>query len=178
MTTRRRGPDRPVGFESLEGRVLLATAPPAPALPAGQPVTQVGEFQARVWAPPVRHRVPAWSPGGRPDPTLHGRLKFTVDTWTQAHQLAYSHDVIRAGYHYAKLVVSKDTANAGLAYLKAAVRGNGKQLLHLGSSAQVKQVTSNFDQLGHTNVVRHVGQAFSRFGHSVAKQFNVLFKKK
>jgi hypothetical protein len=168
---RRRG--RTVAVEALEGRLLLSAVPAAPTVGAVAHVTPIV-----VAHPASRHQVkPPWSPGGRPDPTFHGRLKFVTDTWKQSHALAYSHDVIKAGWHYTRLTFSHDTAKVGLAYLKAVIRGNSKEIHHLNKTDLVNKVGSDYTALGRTNVVRHVGQAFSRFGHSVSKQFNRLFTK-
>jgi hypothetical protein len=172
-----RGPARrrggAVGVEALEGRVLLSTATLAPA-----PGATAAAVAAHPAAPVAPHHKPVhrpWSPGGLPDPTFHGRLKFATDTLKQGHALIYSHDVIKAGWHYTRLTISQDTGKVGLAYLKAAIRGNGKELKQLGHSQLVKKVGDNFQSLSRTNVVRHVGQTFSRFGYAVSDQFTKLF---
>jgi hypothetical protein len=166
---------RSVGFDAMEDRVLLSTAPSHLTFPVvvEGPVQPVVSIPATSPGPAVVSNAKS---GTEPGSASFGdRAKFVVNTVVQGRSMVYSHNIRAVGYHYAKLGFSHDTRKLGLAYLRAVIRGNGKTINQLNHTNLAKKIGHQFDQLTHSRKVKNVGDAFSSFGRGVANQFHRLF---
>jgi hypothetical protein len=167
--------NRSVGFDAMEDRVLLSTAPSHLTFPVvlQGPVQPVASTPVTTPDPAVMSNA---KPGSAPGHASFGaQAKFVVSTVFQGRSMIYSHNIRAVGYHYAKLSFSHDTRKLGLAYLRAVIRGNGKTINQLNHTNLVKKVGHEFNQLTHSRKVKNVGDAFSSFGRGVAHQFHRLF---
>lgn len=97
-------------------------------------------------------------------------LNTAVNGWKITHNL----NNVKLGLNYGKLAVAHDTRKVGAAYIHAALKGDAKTIDQLGKTNIVKKVGSDFVRLSHSPQVKYVGNQFSRFGKSVANQFNRL----
>lgn len=145
------------GCETLEGRAMLSTAAAPAALNA---------------APAVPHQ----TPGDRPTtPTVAQGGQYVADTAWNGWKLTHSNNVYRVGTNYGRVVIGHDTRKVGMAYLHAALKGDGKTLDQLGHTRVVKKVGTDFSALSHSRGVKYVGDQFTKFGKSAADGFHRLF---
>jgi hypothetical protein len=100
---------------------------------------------------------------------------LAAKTAWDGYWLTHSKDVAHVGLSYAKLSVSENARKVAGEYLKAAVRGDGKQLNQLGRTNLVKQVGKSFQQLGRNSDVQALGRKFTSLGRSVSDRFQGIF---
>jgi hypothetical protein len=154
-------------IERLEGRALLSVVtsslPPAVAavdtVPiAASPTIHVDGFPVQPSAPETPVALPK---------AMERHAKSAG---------ASASDFASVGKNYLKTIFSSATGKVTWSYLKAAVRGNGKQLTSLGHTSAVKQLGQNFKNLGSSSQVKAVGNSFNNLGNSIYKQYHKIIK--
>ena len=180
----------PLRLESMEERVLLSTA--SPTVQARHQlvenlittrralhVTVATQRQERIAALRAdRHARLYYGLVPPPPPTPRGlwsRGSFAYNTVTGGVKMTRSSPVIISGVDYAKRIVAPDTRKVASAYLGAIVHGNGKEINQLSHTDAVKTVKQEFINLGNSSNSKKIGNAFSKFGEGVAKQFRRVF---
>lgn len=125
----------------------------------------------------ARHnpRPPAAQDSSSPAGTVGAAGGLAVSTAWKGYWLTHSQEVANVGLKYSRLAVAHDTRKVGYAYLHAALRGDTKTLDNLGHTPIVKKVGNEFSQLGRSRPVTQVGHKFTQFGKSVSDQFHRIF---
>jgi hypothetical protein len=162
----------------MERRDLLSAVAPAPAPnPHPRLAARAAFREARA---DYLAELKASRPKPAPSDTSVGPLVVqsgtdaVKDAWN-GYWLVHSKNVAKLGLDFAKVTVSHNTRKVGAAYIKAALKGDGKTLAQLGHTNVVKQVGNDFSDLATSPGVKYVGDQFSKFGKSVADQWNKLF---
>jgi hypothetical protein len=185
-TTTERRRVRSLQFEPLEGRALLSTVSPTvqtrhhlvESLITARRALHVNILTERRERVEARHQAIENGLVPLPPPTPRGlwsKGSFAYNTYSSATSMARSSPVIRAGVDYAKRVVAPDTRKVASAYLGAIVHGNGKEINQISRTDAAKTVKQEFINLGNSSNVKKIGNAFTKFGNGVAKQFNRVF---
>ena len=160
-----------VGFDTMEERVLMSAT--VAKLP--EPAALQRTFERGSPDPGVISNANRNEDDGRA--SIQDGAKFVVNTVVKGRSIAYSTAVRSVGFKFAKLSVAHDTRKVGIAYLRAAIQGNGKTINHLNKSNLVKSVGQDFADLSRSPKVKKVGDAFASFGRAVARQFHHIFGK-
>jgi hypothetical protein len=156
----------PLGFEPMEGRILLSTIPVVLG-------PQVNPFPAAVTPRNERHGLPKTAPDKPATITQQGT--FAVKTAWSGYKLTHSLNVAKVGANYLKVAFAHDTTKVGAAYVRAALKGNLKTLNQLGKTDLVQKVGNAFTSLSRSEGVKKLGNSFAHFGQSVASQYKRLF---
>jgi len=158
--------------EAMEGRVLLSTAGsnPNPRPPSGEIVVANVE-QARAWKAAGRS-----APAGTTATAsvVQGGQYAVTDAW-DGYWLVHSKNVASVGYKYAKLSLSHNTRKVSGAFIKAALRGDGKTIDQLSHTNAARKVADEFSHLSSSPGVKYVGNQFAHFGRSIADHFDSIF---
>lgn len=162
------------GIEFMEGRTLLSLAPVISARTNRPTAAQISKADqaAKASSQVIRSGAP---PANTPAPTIGQQGEFAVNTVYTGYRLTHSDNVQSVGERYGKLLIAHDTRKVAGAYISAAFKGDGKTLDQLGHTKVVKEVGQDFSKLSQSPAIRYVGNQFSSFGKSVASQFNKLF---
>ena len=104
---------------------------------------------------------------------VNGSSAAVSDAWN-GYWLVHSANVAKLGLNYAKVLVSHNTRKVA-GYVSALFNGDTKTLSQLGNTNAVKSVGNAFQQLSSSPGVKYVGDQFSDLGKTVAKQWDKLF---
>lgn len=180
----------PLRLESMEARVMLSTVSPVVRERHQLVENLIGarrelrtevltQRHERIAAHRAKHHASLYYglvPPPPPTPrTLWSRGSFAYNTVTSGIDMSRSSPVLRAGVDYAKRIVAPETRQVAGAYFGAIIHGNGKQINQLGHTDAVKTVKQEFINLGNSSNAKKIGNAFSKFGEGVAKQFRRVF---
>ena len=175
-----RGPSRrsrSLECEALEGRTLLSTIP-SPDAASPRPIDVAIAARHERLAHLRASRLQPSYPMPVAHQTIDAQGKFAYDTFNRGVSMARARPVQKVGLSYAKLSVAHDTTKVGVAYLHAVVKGDGKQINDLSRTRLVHKVSNDFTTLSQSSSVKHVGDAFTKFGKAVSHQWNQYFGSK
>lgn len=163
---------RPMEVETVEGRVLLSGVATFPAVkpPSGEIVVANAE-EARAWNSAGRS-----APAGKTTTAavVQGGQDAVTDAWN-GYWLVHSKNVANLGYRYAKLSLAHNTRTVTGAFIKAALRGDGKTIDQLSHTNAARKVADEFSRLSSSPGVKYVGDQFAHFGRGVADQASRIF---
>src|SRR5262245_58281821 len=146
---RGKGTRRRLGFDLMEGRVLLSALGAHPARAGRGAALQAARLVAvrsgvRDGGDPATTTPPAPTTPQPGHSSLGDQVEFAVKTYADGRSMAASPAVQKVGVSYAKLSLAHDTRKVGVAYLRAALKGDGKTLNHLGDTRLVRKVGHDF----------------------------------
>jgi hypothetical protein len=154
-------------IEPLEGRAMLSVVSSSlpPAVAAVDTVPIASSPTIHVDGFPVQPSAPE-TPVALPKAMKH-------DTKSTGASVS---DFASVGENYLKTIFSSATGKVTWSYLRAAVRGDGKQIKSLGQTSAVQQLGQTFKNLGNSSQVKAVGNSFDSLGNSIYNQYHKIIK--